>query len=222
MSSGFFVTLEGPDGCGKSTQAVLLKKRLVESGQKVVHTREPGGTSLAENLRKILLHPEQKIFPLAELLLYESIRAQHTDEVILPALKRGEVVLCERYTDATLAYQGYGRGLSLEIIRTLNKIATKGVSPHLTLVLDIPVSQGLKRARKLQEDGKKGDRLEREGLSFHTRVREGYLAIAQKEPKRVRIISAEGSVEGVHSKIWSMILGQLPRGNCPRIPEEEA
>gem|GEM_PF-180333 len=196
------MTLEGPDGCGKSTQAALLKKRLIELGRKVVHTREPGGTSLAENLRKILLHPEQKIFPLAELLLYESIRAQHTEEVILPALKRGEIVLCERYADATLAYQGYGRELPLETILTLNRIATKGLTPHLTIVLDIPVSKGLKRARKLQEDGKKGDRLEREGLSFHSRVREGYLAIARKEPKRVRMISSLGSVKEVQEKIW--------------------
>lgn len=205
MKKGFFITLEGPDGCGKSTQAVLLKKRLVESGRKVVHTREPGGTSLAENLRKILLHPEQKIFPLAELLLYESIRAQHTEEVILPALKKGKVVICERYADATLAYQGYGRGLPLETILTLNKIATKGLNPQTTLLLDILVHQGLKRARKLQKDGKKGDRLEREGLRFHTRVRKGYLAIARKEPKRIRIISAEGSIEQVHLKIWETV-----------------
>ncbi len=202
IKKGFFITLEGPDGCGKTTQALALKKRFIEQGKNVVHTREPGGTSFAEDLRKIILNPKHKISPTAELLLYEASRAHHTEEVIRPTLEKGGIVLCERYTDATMAYQGYGRGLSLETILTLNKIASGGIIPHLTLILDIPVKEGLRRARKLQEDGEKGDRLERESLKFHYRVREGYLSIVRNEPKRVRIVSSLGSREEVQERIW--------------------
>lgn len=204
MKRGFFITLEGPDGCGKSTQSALLVRALRKKGFQVVHTREPGGTSFAENLRRILLNPKYRILPLSELLLYEASRAQHTQEVILPALKKGKIVVCERYTDATIAYQGYGRGLNLSAIQQLNKIATGNLVPDCTLVLDMPVHQAMKRA-----ENKIKDRLEQEKNSFHRRVRKGYFALAKKEPKRVKLISAHGSVQEVHERIWKLIEKQL-------------
>ena len=197
---GFFISLEGPDGCGKSTQARLLADWLREEGFDVVHTREPGGGALSEALRRIILDPQHQISPLAELFLYEASRAQHTDEIIRPALEAGKVVVSERYTDATLAYQGFGRRLDLESIRELNEVATGGLAPDLTVVLDIPVEEGLRRARRIKENGS-GDRLEREKYSFHARVREGYFAIARREPRRVRIVSAKGGIEEVRERV---------------------
>lgn len=236
MKQGFFITLEGPDGCGKSTQSALLVRALRDralrhtqgkemvggrkpdrdhlfhwarkwlgsgnrkKGLPVVHTREPGGTSFAENLRRILLNPKYKILPLSELLLYEASRAQHTEEVIRPAIQQGKIVVCERYTDATTAYQGYGRGLSLSTIAQLNKIATGNLVPDCTIVLDMPVNQAMKRSKN-----KIKDRLEQEKNSFHHRVRKGYFMIAKKEPKRVKIIPANGSVQEVHQRIWKIV-----------------
>lgn len=210
---GFFITLEGPDGCGKTTQAGLAVRHLRARGLDVVHTREPGGTSFAENLRKILLDPRHAIFSTAELLLYEASRAQHTEEVIRPALKSGKIVFCERYTDATMAYQGYGRGLDLSAIRKLNAIATAGLLPDLTVVLDIPSREGLarlKKDRKRSSDGK-GDRMEREALSFHDRVRKGYYALASREPFRIKMVSARGSVAEVGARLCGLLDQKLAR-----------
>jgi dTMP kinase len=172
---GRFIVLEGPDKSGKSTQARLLLSTLRRQGLPCVHTREPGGTGLAEAVRGVLLDPHQQVDPLAELFLYEASRAQHTREKILPALARGSWVLCERYSLATFAYQGYARGLSLPMIRTLDRIATGGLRPDLTIVLDIPESEFASRdqARKL-------DRLERESLAFRKRVRDGYRLLARR------------------------------------------
>lgn len=217
MKKGFFVTLEGPDGCGKTTQSKLLAQALRERRCAVVHTREPGGTSFAENLRRILLNPEFKILPLTELILYEASRAQHTEEVIRPALNSGKIVLCERYTDATHAYQGYGRKIPVSTIKKLNQIATRGLLPDLTIVLDIPVEVGLKRARgasprpfpKEKKRVKRGDRLEQENAAFHNRVRKGYFELAKKATRRIKIISALGSVGEVHQRVMKMVLARL-------------
>lgn len=218
MKKGLFLTMEGPDGCGKTTQARLLVDFLRKNGLKVLHTREPGGTSFAENLRKILLDPNHKIIPLSELMIYEASRAQHTEEVIRPALKRGEIIICERYTDATYAYQGYGRKLEMATIEVLNRIATHGLQPYLTILLDISAKEGLKRARenfknhhpliKEERGGERegeGDRFEQESLSFHTRVKKGYLALAKEEPERIKIVSAEGTIEEVQKRVREVV-----------------
>lgn len=197
MRKGIFITIEGPDGCGKTTQSLLLVKYLRSRGYNVVHTREPGGTSLAEFIRDVLLNKSAKIAPLTELLLYSAARAQHTLEKIIPALKRRKIIVCERYTDATVAYQGYGRGLNLDLIEKLNTIATGGLKPDLTLILDLPVKTGFSRIRKKRTR----DRLENESYKFHTRVRKGYLQIALSEPERVKVIDATKSIPEVHSEI---------------------
>jgi dTMP kinase len=184
-SQGLFITVEGPEGSGKSTHIQLLARWFRAAGRTVVVTREPGGTRLARTLRQYLLHTQTAVAPLSELLLYEADRAQHMDECILPALKQGRVVLCDRFSDSTLAYQGYGRGLDTQLIRTLNRIASFGRLPDLTLLLDVPVRQGLRKA-SARKQGK--DRLESAGLAFHQRVRNGFLSLARQEPRRFRVI----------------------------------
>lgn len=206
MRKGIFITLEGPDGCGKSTQSKLLADFLKKRGLPVVLTREPGGTPFAENLRRCLLDPQHRVHPLAELLLFETIRAQHTHEIILPALKNGKTVVCDRYMDSTYAYQGHGRRIDLKVIQTLNRIAAQGAVPDLTIVLDVPVQEGFKRLKKKSLNHKK-DRMEQEAVAFHNRVRTGFLKLAQSEPKRVKIISAQDSIEGVHQKICQLLEG---------------
>jgi dTMP kinase len=188
LSRGIFITFEGPEGSGKSTHIQLLARWLRSAKRQVVVTREPGGTGLARTLRQYLLHTQTPVAPLSELLLYEADRAQHMDECILPALKRGRVVLCDRFSDSTVAYQGYGRGLDLSLIQTLNRIASFGRKPDLTLLLDVPVASGLRKA-SARKRGK--DRLESAGIAFHQRVRKGFLKIARKEPGRFRIITQQ-------------------------------
>ncbi len=192
---GLFIVLEGPDKCGKSTQARLLARHLQRQGRRFIHTREPGGTSLAESIRRVLLDPRQKVDPLAELFLYEASRAQHTREKILPALKKGSWVLCERYSLATLAYQGHARRLPMPMIRTLDRIATGGLRPDFTIVLDIPESEFAARDR-----GRKLDRLERESLAFRKRVREGYRRLARTEPG-CALINGRRPLAEVHAEI---------------------
>jgi dTMP kinase len=207
VKKGFFITLEGGEGSGKSTQARLLTAALKRQGRRVTHTREPGGTSIAEAVRRVLLRPNGTVAPLTELLLYEAARAQHMAEVVQPALAQGHIVVCERYTDSTVAYQGYGRGLDRREIEALNRIATGGLRPHLTFLLDIPVSLGLRAARSLSKPlskgGRKaaGDRLERESTVFHERVRRGFLATAQRDPRRFRVVPWGNSVEDVHVRL---------------------
>jgi len=179
-AKGLFVVLEGPDKSGKSTQARLLADTLKGRGLQVLHTREPGGTSVAEGVRRVLLDPALKIDPLAELFLYEASRAQHTNEKIVPALKAGKVVISERFTMSTDAYQGVARGLGLETTGTLNKIATSGLKPDLTILLDIPAAEFESRDRY-----RKLDRLERENADFRARVRRGYLRAAKADPRAV-------------------------------------
>src|SRR5258708_37977377 len=185
---GVFITFEGPEGSGKSTHIQLLAGWLRSRGRKVLMTREPGGTGLAKTLRQYLLHTQTPVSPLSELLLYEADRAQHMDECVLPALKRGQTVLCDRFADSTVAYQGYGRGLKLPLIHTLNRIASFGRNPDLTILLDVPADRGLRHASAR----KKGhDRLEKAGLAFHQRVRSGFLKIAASQLGRFRIIKQQ-------------------------------
>ncbi|MCA6071263.1 MAG: dTMP kinase, partial [Endomicrobium sp.] len=161
-----FITIEGGEGSGKTTQSLLLKKYLEQKGYKALLTREPGGTVLAESIRRILLDPSSNFVPLSELFLYEAARAQHVEEFVLPALKAGKVVICDRFIDATMAYQGYGRKLSLPLINKLNMAASFGLMPMLTIYLDIKPSKGLNKAKKLNKEsyGGTGDRIERESM----------------------------------------------------------
>ena len=201
IRKGMFITFEGIDGCGKSTQSKLLSESLRKRGYSVVYTREPGGTKLAEALRTILLDPDNHISALAELMLYEASRAEHVSKIILPAIKSRKIVICDRFFDATNAYQGYGRGLGLNMIDTLNRFASLGVTPDLTVLLDIPAREGLKRAKAL----KKSDRMETEKISFYEKVRKGYLSIARKYPARVKVVKTEDSVEKTQASILKII-----------------
>lgn len=198
-----FITFEGIEGSGKTTQLRTLAERLRQRGMRVRTTREPGGCPIADAVRDILLHPANSaLVPRAELLLYAAARAQHVDEVILPALKGGETVLCDRFTDATVAYQGHGRGLDMPLIAELNTLAAGDLVADLTLLLDMPAEDGLRRARRrgATTQGNREDRFEQESLEFHRRIREGYLAIARREP-RVRIVDARGSEAEVAARI---------------------
>jgi dTMP kinase len=209
VKPGLFITFEGGEGSGKSTQARLLADRLRKMGRAVVHTREPGGTSIAESVRRVLLNPSSRVAPLTELMLYEAARAQHLAEVVTPALAAGKIVVCERYTDATEAYQGFGRRLDLKKIRVLNSIATDGLRPDRTFLLDVPVGQGLSAARGLTKRlsagtvraAAGGDRIERESAAFHERVRRGYLALARRDKKRICVIAWGLSIDDVHGRI---------------------
>jgi dTMP kinase len=202
-TKGLFITLEGPDGSGKTTQAKKLSDYLASQGYKVVRTREPGGTDIAEQIREILLAPSNHIDPLAEIFLYEAVRAQHVRELIQPSLKKGRIIVCERFSDATFAYQGYGRKLPLLVIKTLDKIAADKVSPDLTILLDIAPGSGLKRviSDKKNLARKQIDRMEKENLKFHQRVRTGYLRLAKSYPTRIKVVSAEQAPEQIHQQI---------------------
>jgi dTMP kinase len=207
---GIFVTFEGGEGCGKSTQSRLLYELLTNKGYKAVHTREPGGTKVSEAVRRILLDPENSVSPMAELFLYETARTQHITDVILPALKSGKIVICDRFTDATIAYQGYGRGLDIKVIKELNKIAACGLKPGLTVYLDITPEKGLFKARNIKKDFKKAcDRLEGESLAFHKRVREGYLALAKAEPARIKVIKTRDTIEQTQKEIVRVVKNKL-------------
>ncbi|MBI3092407.1 MAG: dTMP kinase [Candidatus Tectomicrobia bacterium] len=209
---GYFITFEGVEGSGKSTQCRLLAEALRQAGHACVVSREPGGTPLGERIRELLLHaPGAAITSLAELLLYLADRAQHVEEVLRPALAAGRVVLCDRFTDSTLAYQGDGRGHDRELLRQLNSVAGGGLVPDLTLLLDLPVEVGLRRLAERGAVASAGaDRLERENLAFHQRVRRGYLAIAAAEPRRIAVILADGGVEEVRAAVLGVVRARLP------------
>jgi dTMP kinase len=197
---GIFVVLEGPDKSGKSTQARRLADALRARGLTVLHTREPGGTSVAEGVRAVLLNPQLKIDPVAELFLYEASRAQHVGEKIRPALARGEVVLCERFTMSSDVYQGLARGLGLKTTRTLNAAATGGLTPDLTIVLDMPVEHFDSRDKH-----RALDRLEREHVSFRAAVRKGYRRLAKSQRKTI-LIDGTKSVDSVHRLILDKVV----------------
>jgi len=205
---GLFITIEGIEGSGKSTQMGLLKGYLEGKGMGVVAIREPGGTPLGERIRSMLLNAEgEGMTPLAELFLYEASRAQLISDVIAPALEAGVAVICDRYTDSTLAYQGYGRGLDKGEIELVNTAATGGLAPALPLLIDLEVEVGLKRAwsRISAKTGLKEDRFEKEEVAFHRRVRQGYLEIAGKEPGRVRVVDGRGEIMSIHADICDII-----------------
>ena len=197
---GIFITLEGIEGSGKSTQAARLRDHLVARGFDVVVTREPGGSPIGEQIRRILLDPSnKKMVPLAELFLYEASRTQHVAEIIAPALKAGKCVICDRFFDASTAYQGAARGLDTAAVGRLNLLATGGIKPDLTLVLDLPADVGLKRL------GRSLDRLESEGLAFHRRVREGYLEAAAAESDRIKVVDGSGSIDDISLRIAQVV-----------------
>jgi dTMP kinase len=196
---GVFISLEGIEGCGKSTQAKMLYEYLLQTGNCVILTREPGGTFIAEKIRDLLLDPKNdKITSTTELLLYLASRAQHVEQIIIPALSKGKIVICERFNDATYAYQGFARGFDLNLLMNLAKIATGGLEPDLTILLDMEVEEGLMRAEKSKNHR---DRLESEHLDFHNKVRNGYITIAQNNPDRIKVIDANGTVDEIHSRI---------------------
>ncbi|MCM8760693.1 MAG: dTMP kinase [Candidatus Omnitrophica bacterium] len=190
LKKGLFITFEGPEGCGKSTHSRLICGYLRGLGYDCVHTREPGGTKLGERIRGVLLHSDGvAISDLAELFLFEAARSQIVKEVITPALSKGKIVVCDRFSDATFSYQGYGGGVSLAVIKALDKIATESLKPNLTILLDIDPVTGLRRARQ------KGiDRMEEKTLTYHRRVRSGYLKLAAAEPQRIKVIKVAASI----------------------------
>jgi len=192
--NGRFVTFEGVEGSGKSTQARMLAEHFQRKGISVIVVREPGGTALGEAIRQLLLDPAGQVVSEAELLLFLAARAQNTAEVIQPALQMGRLVVCDRYTDSTIAYQGYGRGLDLPTVRAMNAFATGGLEPDLTVLLDLPVETGLVRQSER-------DRMGAESLEFHRRVREGYLAEAAAQPRRFRVLQAERPASEIHEAV---------------------
>ena len=205
---GIFIAIEGPDGCGKSTQIANLRSLLEKDKAEIVVTREPGGTPLGEAIRTLLLTPSKEISicALSELLLFSAARAQHVENVIKPAIERGAIVIASRYTAATIAYQGYGRKINMPLIETLNQIATGGLQPDLTVIIDIESEIGLMRARNIDEETPSGefDRIEAETLEFHRAVRTGYLEFAQKE-KNCAVIDGTLSIEAITTEIMKRI-----------------
>jgi dTMP kinase len=200
---GRFITFEGMDGCGKTTQLRLFAQFLREQGREVVETVEPGGTAIGQQIRRILLDPASvEIHARTELLLYFASRAQNVEQVIRPALAAGKVVLCDRFTDSTLVYQGCGRGLDTQIVRDLDRIACQGLKPDATVLIDIDLETSLHRARRRNERvGPAESRIDEEGAAFHERVREGYLALVEAEPERIAVIDGRAGVQEVAQRI---------------------
>jgi dTMP kinase len=212
MTKGFFITLEGVEGSGKTTQTALVSDALRLAGHRVTVTREPGGTRAGEAIRAIFLDPAVSLHAAAELLLVLADRAQHVREKLKPALAAGEIVLSDRYSDSTAAYQGYGRGLDLKLLEELNRLASDGVRPDLTIVLDLDVETGLERTRaRARGDVRGPDRFEGEQVEFHRRVREGFLTIARDEPDRVKTIDATAQVAEITSRIIAAIAELVAR-----------
>ncbi|HEX8422085.1 MAG TPA: dTMP kinase, partial [Pyrinomonadaceae bacterium] len=222
--NGAFITFEGIDGSGKSTQVRMLSSVLRLRGMDVVQTREPGGTPLGARLREALLDAQEQVDPLAELLLYAADRAQHVRALLLPALAAGRVVLSDRYADATVAYQGAGRGFVPSLVDEVVGLATGGLKPDLTLLFDLSVAESSERSRLRTTnggDGNTSDRLELEAENFHTRVRDAYLKIAQAEPERVRVVDASLSVEEIHAHVIDIVIPFLEnRGQWPATKEQ--
>ena len=206
--TGKLISFEGGDGAGKSTQLSLLSGDLEALGRRVILTREPGGTRLSEQIRSWVLHESGALCKQAELLLIFAARAQHISEVIRPALLRGDWVLCDRFTDASYAYQGGGRGIPVGFIQQIEAVSTEGMRPDLTLLLDLPVIQGIERS---VGRGQGSDRFEEQDLEFKQRVRQAYLDRQSDEPDRIRIINATKSVESVHTQIWDLVSTLIDR-----------
>ena len=199
MKKGLFITFEGADGCGKTTQINLLKNYLENQGYQVVLTREPGAKGLGEKIREILLNYEGAVSDRCESFLFLADRAQNIDIIVNPAVNEGKIVLCDRHIDSTVAYQGYGRGLDIDRIKMLNNIATNGRKPDLTIVFDIDVETSMQRV------GKNKDRMESAGIEFHNRVREGYLKIAKEEPERIKVVNSIQTVNDVFEEVKKIV-----------------
>ena len=201
---GMFITFEGPDGSGKTTQMRLLAERLRQRGREVVETQEPGGTGIGVQIRSILLSSDNRnLCPIAEMLLYFAARAQNFDERILPAWERGAVVLSDRFTDSTLAYQGEGRQLGPEVVMQLHNIACHGLQPDLTICIDVETEVGLERVRA--RNGAKRDRMDEETVEFHRRVRQMYLKLGEQHPERIKLVDGNGLMEDVSNRIWRVV-----------------
>ena len=199
MTKGLFITFEGGDGCGKTTQIKLLDEYLRNKGYKTLLTREPGSIGLGEKVREILLNYDGEVSPVCESFLFLADRAQNVDCIIKPAIEEGTIVICDRHTDSSVAYQGYGRGLDIERINMLNNIATSGLKPDLTIVLDVDVETSQSRV------GSEKDRMESAGIEFFERVRQGYLEIAKQEPERVKVVDSKQSIEEIHKQILELV-----------------
>ena len=199
MSKGLFITFEGADGCGKTTQIKLAAEYLKNKGYDVILTREPGAKGLGEQLREILLNYDGIVSDRCESFLFLADRAQHIDTIVVPAVDAGQIVLCDRHIDSTVAYQGYGRGQDIEQINKLNMIATNNRKPDLTIVFDIDVETSMSRV------GSEKDRMESSGTEFFNKVRHGYLEIAKQEPQRVRVLDAAKSIEEIHESVIKLI-----------------
>lgn len=195
MKTGLFITFEGADGCGKTTQLNLLKEYLMKNGYDVLLTREPGGKGLGEKFREILLNYDGVVSERCETFLFLADRAQNIDQIVKPAIENGQIVLCDRHIDSSVAYQGYGRGLDIDEIKKLNMLATGGLLPDLTLVFDIDIETSMQRV------GKQKDRMESSGNAFFNRVRNGYLELAKQEPSRLKVVDATGSIEDIHKQV---------------------
>jgi len=197
---GKFITFEGSEGCGKSTQSRLLYRYLKRKGHKVVYLREPGSTKIGERVRKILLDARNdSMTAQCEMLLYMAARAQVVKEVIGPALSNGKIVICDRFLDSTLAYQGYGLGLDLKMIKNISYFATRGLEPDLTILLDIPIGKGFKHHQM------KKDRIEKRSFTYHLRVRKGYLKLYQLNPERIKLVEVDGDKGRVQQKIRGLV-----------------
>ena len=203
MPKGKFITFEGSEGCGKSTQIKLLSEALIKQGRSVLTTREPGGTDVGEKIREILMDPSYlELTDLTEVFLYEAARAQLVNEIIVPSLDSGHNVLCDRFSESTLAYQGYGGKISVEWIQKIDQMARGGLSPDLTLFIDVDPEVGLKRARA---SAKEIDRLEEKDLEYHKRVYQGYLELAKKNPDRIKVVDGSKGVQEVHKEILDLV-----------------
>jgi len=203
VMQGKFITFEGIDGCGKSTQLALTSQILTEKGYDVIVTREPGGTSISEKIREILLSPSNgEMVNECEILLYCAARAQHVREKIIPAVKSGKIVLCDRFQEATFGYQGYGRGIALDVLKSINTYATGGLNPDLTFIFDVSVEMSMGRMAKIN---KAKDRLEQNGADFFQRIRDGFLNLAKSSPDRIKLINAEQSIELVSVEVINLI-----------------
>ncbi len=197
---GKFITFEGSEGCGKSTQSRMLYEYLKARGRRVIYLREPGATKINEKIRDILLDAKnQSIVPEAEMLLYMAARAQIVGEIIKPALKKGMIVICDRFLDSTLAYQGYGLGMDIDLIKRIGKFTTSGIKPDLTLFLDLAVKRGLKHREASR------DRIEMRSVKYHLRVRSGYLRLARQEPKRIKVVKVQKDKLATQAKIRELV-----------------
>ena len=200
---GKFITFEGSEGCGKSTQSRLLYQYLKRKGCNVIYLREPGATRINEKIRRVLLDPQNHITPICEMLLYMAARAEVVGQVIKPALGSGKIVICDRFLDSTLAYQGFGLGMDIKLIRNLGNFATQGIKPDLTVFLDLPVQHGLRHRKENL------DRIEKRSLAYHFRVRRGYLKLVALEPERIKIVRVDDHKNKTQGKIRELIIGLI-------------